>query len=193
MSEEEKPKRGRGRPRGVKKHKVQNKEAWEIEQKSLPGLGKQIDVKPGPKDEAKKMGRPSSYRPEYCQMLIDHMSKGFSFQTFAPSINVGHSSVVRWLADPEREDFRQARKIAEGRNRLFWESIGIAAVHGEIEKFNATVWIFNMKNRFGWRDKIEAKVEVEHVEPYIIQRLDGGEVELGVKNKVIEVEAEELN
>jgi hypothetical protein len=27
---------------------------------------------------SKKMGRPSDYKPEYCEMLIEHMSKGLS-------------------------------------------------------------------------------------------------------------------
>lgn len=134
-------------------------------------------------------GRPSKYKPEYCKELIDHMSKGYSFETFGPAIGVATGTTYRWLTDQENDSpetlenkraFREAKKIAVDRSRLFWERIGIEGAVGDIQGFNVTAWIFNMKNRFSWRDRVETTGEVS-VKPYVIERPNGDSVELGVE------------
>ena len=42
--------------------------------------------------------------------------------------------------------------------QLFWEEAMLERLH-DSQGFNTSGWIFNMKNRFGWKDKIEQKVE----------------------------------
>src|SRR5215831_15887279 len=42
-------------------------------------------------------GRPSTYRPEYCQRVIDHMGKGKSLTAFAGSIGAGKETVYGWI------------------------------------------------------------------------------------------------
>ena len=32
--------------------------------------------------ERNPVGRPTKYKPEYCEMLIEHMSEGLSFESF---------------------------------------------------------------------------------------------------------------
>lgn len=99
-----------------------------------------------------KVGRPTKYKREYCDMVIDYMSKGFSFEAFAGSINTHKDVVYDWAkANPE---FSDAIKLAKDKCREFWEQKGMDGLFtGKDEKFNATVWVFNMKNRFGWRDQ----------------------------------------
>lgn len=109
-------------------------------------------------------GRPSDYDEKYCQMLIDHMERGLSFESFAGKIRKAKQTLYNWIeAHPE---FLDAKKIGESCSLLRWEETGIKGL-SEIEhkddegktimkeKLNATVWIFNMKNRFGWRDRTE--------------------------------------
>lgn len=42
-------------------------------------------------------GRPSEYRPEYCEMVIEHMSKGYSLTSFAGSIRKNRNAVYEWM------------------------------------------------------------------------------------------------
>lgn len=105
------------------------------------------------------LGRPSKYKPEYCQMLVDHMASGLSFESFAAVIDVNRDTLWEWLK--VHEDFSDSQKVASDKCRLFWEKLGINEImnvseyQGGSKSLNSTVWIFNMKNRFGWRDKQE--------------------------------------
>lgn len=129
-------------------------------------------------------GRPHKYKPEYCQMLIDHMAKGYSFESFAGVIGVATSTIELWANGSKKKspiaEFSGAKQRAFAKSRMFWEKLALDnMVTFEKEKFNSTVWIFTMKNRFGWRDKIENTGHVQ-VSPYIIERRNGDQVELGM-------------
>lgn len=102
-------------------------------------------------------GRPTSYLPEYCDMLIEHMSKGFSFESFSGLIDVSNKTLYNWLDNQPK--FLHAKEVAFEKSRLFWEDVGIQLSTG-ICAGNASVAIFNMKNRFPrqWRDKHELDV-----------------------------------
>ena len=41
-------------------------------------------------------GAPSKYNPSYCQELIDHMSTGYSFESFAGKIGVDRDTIYEW-------------------------------------------------------------------------------------------------
>lgn len=120
-------------------------------------------------EEVKKSaGRPSLYKPEYCQQLLDHMTNGLSFEAFAGVIGVTRGTLYNWVE--EHEDFAEAKAVALEKARLFWEKLGIDNALNVSESWhmggskskslNATIWIFNMKNRFGWRDKQHDEVDV---------------------------------
>lgn len=100
-----------------------------------------------------KVGRPSLYKPEYCQMLIDHMSKGLSYESFCAITNTCEDTLREW--EKVHEEYSASKKTAFYLNRLFWEKKGVD--HLGDKSFNSTIWIFNMKNRFPkqWREKIE--------------------------------------
>lgn len=114
------------------------------------------------------MGRPTEYRPEYCQALIEHMEKGLSFEAFAGALGVAKQTLYNW--EKLFPEFVDAKEIGIGRARIFWENLGINHVVNQSESFgqgvsqskslNASVWIFNMKNRFQWRDKQPDEVDV---------------------------------
>lgn len=108
----------------------------------------------------RKIGRPTLYKPEYCDLLIQHMGKGFSFEAFAGEIGVNRDTIYEWLQTYSQ--FSDAKKTAAELNRKFWEQVGIdiATGTGKAAAGNATAFIFNMKNRFKneWRDKIETGI-----------------------------------
>ena len=49
------------------------------------------------KPDGYRFGRPTLYRPEYCQLVIDHMAKGYSLTTFAGLIGVAPDTVYEWI------------------------------------------------------------------------------------------------
>lgn len=113
-------------------------------------------------------GRPSLYNSKYCEALIQHMSQGLSYESFAGTISVSKQTLYDWeKANPE---FVDAKEVGLEKSRIFWESLGIQNIINTSESspnvgsssksLNASVWIFNMKNRFGWRDKQPDEHEV---------------------------------
>lgn len=116
-----------------------------------------------------KRGRPSLYKPEYGALLIQHMAEGLSFEAFGGVVGVCARTLYDWEhAHPE---FLQAKKNGETLCRLYWEKVGRDGLYNEVIKdndgctvtrsINATLWIFNMKNRFKWRDKSEDEIREE--------------------------------
>jgi len=132
--------------------------------------------------QPKKNGRPSSYKPEYDDMLIAHMSEGLSFESFSAVIKVNQDTLHSWVK--QHVSFAEAKSIAFDESRLFYERIGTMAVKGLIENFNATVWVFNMKNRFKWRDKQPEEVSQVNIS---IDKMSDAELE-----KIIKEAAEKI-
>lgn len=113
---------------------------------------------------ANPVGRPTVYDPKYCDMLIEHMARGYSFESFAGFTGHSKQTLYEWAA--KFEEFGDAKSQGTSLSRLFWERLGIehilnineteyekGASRSKSKSLNSTVWIFNMKNRFGWRDK----------------------------------------
>jgi hypothetical protein len=64
-------------------------------------------------------GRPSEYRPEYCQLVIEKMSEGLSLTAFAGFIRVSKSSVYEWIS--AHREFSDAVSRARSARLLWWE------------------------------------------------------------------------
>lgn len=105
-------------------------------------------------------GMPSKYKPEYCQMLIDHMKEGLSYETFATIPRCCRDTLYAWeKAHPE---FLEAKKTAFLECRIFWEKLATDnMINSNGVSLNTGLWIFNMKNRFKWTDRMESEVKVE--------------------------------
>ena len=102
-------------------------------------------------------GRPTDYKPEFCQMLTDHMSKGYPFETFAGIIRVAKSSIYKWAN--EFAAFSEAKKLGESLCYMHWMRVGQGLAHGKI-KGNVTAWIFIMKNICHWRDHSNTQIGI---------------------------------
>jgi len=126
------------------------------------------------------------YDKRYCGLLIEHMSKGYSYQSFSGVLGVNPSCVDQWEAKPE---WLEAKKIAFSKCQLFWEKLGIDHVIGEStagvgsKSLNASAWIFNMKNRFGWRDKQPEEVPTININ---VESLSDEELEKILKTYIKE-------
>lgn len=112
--------------------------------------------------DKRKVGRPSNYKPEYCQMLIDHREKGYTFESFAAVINVNQDTLYNWVKlFPE---FSDAKKQAASKARLELERIGIEGMKGKIRGFNVGAWVFYQKNAFDWTDNVKIETKDTTVE-----------------------------
>lgn len=103
------------------------------------------------------MANHSKYKPEYCEMLVKHMSDGLSFESFAAVAKVNRDTLYEWLK--VHDSFAKAKADGFSENLLFYEKIGRAGMTGKLPGFNITAWIFNMKNRHGWRDRQPEEVD----------------------------------
>jgi hypothetical protein len=107
------------------------------------------------------VARPTKYRPEYDNQLIEH------YLSFAGEIGVHEDSLYEW--EKVHPSFSEAKRLGFAKNRTFWEKLGITHITHVDSKFessaklNSTVYIFNMKNRFPkeWRDRTEIKSDLQ--------------------------------
>lgn len=112
---------------------------------------------PASKKSAKKKaatkrgkGRPTLYEEKYCQMLMDHMGAGMSFESFAGVIGVSRQTIYDWRK--AQTDFLDAFKIADMKCLEFFERKGLAGLLESPKDFNTGLWVFFMKARWGWKD-----------------------------------------
>jgi len=116
-------------------------------------------------------------RREFWKDVCDHISQGYSMKSY-PSADEDtiYSYAKKFPEDCPISDLDEAKR----KSCFFWEKIGLAGATGKVDGFNSASWIFNMKNRFGWRDKQEidhkstdgtmtppSKIEINHVKSTI--------------------------
>lgn len=99
-------------------------------------------------------GRPTKYDPSMLDKIVPIMAKGYSQEVCAHELGITFETWSQWKKKGKNPEFSDAVKQGIAASRQFWENLGIDGATGSPE-FNATAWIFNMKNRFGWRDKHE--------------------------------------
>jgi len=106
-----------------------------------------------PKGNSYAMKWPTpSARQDACERFCLHIAEGYSIESFPDA----DRKTIRYYAEQFPEDF-PPEKLEEAARRglLEWEEIGKKGAKGEIQGFNSASWIFNMKNRAGWRDRSE--------------------------------------
>lgn len=105
--------------------------------------------------EKNKGGRPTKYRPDMPERLLELMSDGLSFEACCGDLGISKETGYKWTR--EYMDFNVAKELGEVRGQLFWEKAAISGLWSDKNgsKFNTTAFIFIMKNRFGWRDRRE--------------------------------------
>ena len=110
-------------------------------------------------------GRPTDYKPTYCDQAVEHLAEGFSLTSFAGEIGHSRDSIYRWM--DEHEEFSDAVKKGRAKGQAKWEQrLAKLATEGG---GNATAIIFAMKNLYqdDWREK----QQLEHTGK------DGGPIE----------------
>lgn len=109
-------------------------------------------------EESRPVGRPSKYKPEYCEMLVTHMGLGMTFTSFAghPDVRVNADTLYEWVK--VHPDFSESQKRGKSASEFHFMDIGHSSMTDK-QNFNTTMWYMMMKNIHGWRDKVEQTVE----------------------------------
>lgn len=108
--------------------------------------------------KSRPVGRPTKYKKEYCQKLVEHMRTGLSYEAFAGALGVAKETIYAW--ERKHAEFMDAKKRGFAECQLFWEKMALEGMWYDAKRpFNTGVWIFNMKNRFKWTDKVEVETE----------------------------------
>lgn len=74
------------------------------------------------------------------------MCDGNSYISFAKKIGVNVDTLYQW--EKQFPEFSDAKKEAFESCQVWWEDLG-----KKLAQTNPSIWIFNMKARFGWRDR----------------------------------------
>jgi hypothetical protein len=93
-----------------------------------------------PENQHKKMGRPSSYRAEFCDQVVDYMGQGFSLTAFAGEIGHCVDSLYEWIGT--HSDFSEAVKRGRAARVQALEKRLLSATNGG----TASTSIFALKN-----------------------------------------------
>lgn len=104
------------------------------------------------------VGRPSSYREEYCDIVLAAGGEGKTLAEMADALDVDRETLNNWRE--RHPEFSRAVKRGLEKAQAWWESQGRLATFGACDGFNATSYIFQMKNRF--RDEWSDKQVTEH-------------------------------
>lgn len=103
-----------------------------------------------------KLGRPTKYKRKFCQIAYDLLSKGYSKEALAGNLGVSKQCLYEWVQT--YDDFGDAVERGVSASQFFWEDLGMRGTQGQVKGFNATAWMFNMKNRFGWAEKTDSAI-----------------------------------
>ena len=104
--------------------------------------------KPGPKPGTG--GRPTKYRPGMCKRVLELMKAGKSQAQVCADLGIHTDTLYEWIK--KHPDFSIALKNGTTLSEAEWSKIGHDLATGKTQG-NVAAWIFNMKNRFGWRDQ----------------------------------------
>ena len=121
-------------------------------------------------ESGKKIGRPlktlKDLPKDWKEKVIEIGEQGGSGVEMMDYLNISDYLWYKWLKnegkDPELEIFSEVVNIAKRKCQVWWERAGREGCYmgGKHNPFNSIVWIFNMKNRFGWADKIETSANL---------------------------------
>lgn len=115
-------------------------------------------------------GRPTKYRPEYCEQVIEHMADGASLTSFAAQIEVARSTINEWIDN--HPEFREATSIGKAKAAAWWEKVNRGLATGG--EGNATSTIFGLKNMApeDWHDRKDVNMNhAGNVQHEVIRRI----------------------
>jgi len=104
-------------------------------------------------------GRPTKYKPEYCQTVIEVGEGGGWLCEMAEACDVTRSTMDNWSAD--HPEFLEALTRAKQKAQAWFERTGREAML--MDKFNSSLWAKQMSARHP--GEYSEKRQLEHTSP----------------------------
>ena len=101
-------------------------------------------------------GRPTDYKPEYCEKLIEWSKDGHSLVWIGSQLDVTRETLYEWgRVHPE---FSDAMNVGRAHCQAWWEQKGRDGLADP--RFNAALWSKNMGPRFkqDWSEKSQLEI-----------------------------------
>ena len=117
-------------------------------------------------------GRPTKYKPEYCQLVMDMGREGKSWAQMASALDVDRATFYHW--QEQHPEFLTAFNRAKAHAQAWWEDKAAEALHNR--EFNAPVWKKSVEARFREDYTETRKVEGSFT---ILKDIDGVDVVAG--------------
>lgn len=124
----------------------------------------------------RKTGRPTTYKEEYCDLVIEWGKQGKSRTWIAAQLDTTRETLDDWQkANPSFSDALLRAKIYE---QAFWEDQGQTGMVSD--KFNSAVWAKNMSCRFrsDWTEKQTVEHEASSSFVAMLRELNGSSASL---------------
>ena len=134
-----------------------------------------------PAKKKRPVGRPSLYRREYCDQIIEMGKSGYSIAMMASALDVDKATIFDWKA--KHPEFATALSRAMTHSQAWWEVAGVNGMSVGGKDFNALVWKVSMQARFR-DDYTERKVQE-------VSGPGGGPIETKTEQRV-KLDAEKL-
>lgn len=103
-------------------------------------------------EKSKAVGAPTKYKKEYCEMLIEHMACGYTYESFAgrDEIEVHRDTLYAW--EKYFPEFSDAKKVGRSKQLLRDETTLMMLTAGKFPGGSVAAHIFKMKNCHHWSD-----------------------------------------
>lgn len=98
-------------------------------------------------------GRPTKYKPEYCDAIVEHMAEGASVASFAAEIDVARSTINEWAE--QYPEFSEALTRGKAKCAAWWEKVGRTLA--QTGQGSAPMTIFGLRNMAAedWKERKE--------------------------------------
>lgn len=86
------------------------------------------------------------------------MAKGAGMKELAHYLGVSRQTIYTWCDATHKQyhrPFAEAVELGRELSEAWWMRFGRLAMMGRVRAAAPAWWIFNMKNRFGWKDRVE--------------------------------------
>lgn len=148
------------------------------------------------------MGRPTEYRPEYCEFLLTKMKEGFSLRSVAAELGFHHDTLYEWMK--VQPDFADAYEKGKELQYHWWEKMGRNIALGippitlkdkdgkdvPLRHSNPTIFIWMTKNLLNWRDRQEINLSGKDGGPLEIKKMSDEELKARLKELAEKANAE---
>lgn len=130
-------------------------------------------------------GRPTKYDPAMCEAVINAGAEGMTLAEMADILDIDRATLNEWRE--RHPEFSRAVKAGLDKAQAWWEREGRKATFGGVDGFNATSYIFQMKNRFReeWADRQLHGSDPENPLPSAVNVIDASKLSTDALREVL--------